>query len=484
MPGRPSRLLLRLGWPLIAASLISVLSPGGSASAQVPNINVSARSGNDAEDSIAVNPTDPSNIVAMATLPGPTVGLFEGVSFDGGLTWTRRIIGDGSDQLGAICCDQQLAWDPFGNLWMVYLFSGGNGHVPVAVSTDGGLTFRKVAEIVPIKPTGVPAPPNPGSKGNGLANKGIASADQPSISAGAHSVWVGYTVYPSTVVQASGTTVTDLGKFGDFSRPQSVHTAFGRGNFGDTAVGPSGQVMVVYQDQTNGQGGARIYTAVDADGLGPAGFSTPRFLARTRVGGFDYLPVQPDRSVDAEANLAWDRSGGPHSGRVYVIWTQEVKNESNDMDIMLQSSDDNGSTWSSATRLNDDSGGNSQVNPAIAVDQATGFVAASWYDARNDLGNGGPGDTDGIPNDDVQVWATYSTNSGASFVSNFPVSQGTSNSSQAVTGSGFNLGDYTHAAFQSGNFYPAWSDNSNSTGDNPDGTLHQLDLYTARVVIS
>ena len=31
--------------------------------------------------------------------------------------------------------------------------------------------------------------------------------------------------------------------------------------------------------------------------------------------------------------------------------------------------------------------------------------------------------------------------------------------------------------------YPAWSDNSNSTGQNPDGKLHQLDLFTAKVVI-
>ena len=48
---------------------------------------------------------------------------------------------------------------------------------------------------------------------------------------------------------------------------------------------------------------------------------------------------------------------------------------------------------------------------------------------------------------------------------------------------GFDYGDYTHAGFAGHLFYPAWSDNSNSTGDNPDGTLHQLDLYTATVII-
>ena len=151
------------------------------------------------------------------------------------------------------------------------------------------------------------------------------------------------------------------------------------------------------------------------------------------------------------------------------------------MDIMLQYSDDHGATWTSAVKLNDDQTSNSQFNPAITIDQTTGYVAVSWYDARNDLGTGGPGDTDGVPNDDVQIWATYSKDGGTTFAPNFQVSQGTSNAID--TGSFFDYGDYSHAAFQSGAFYPAWSDNSNSTRDNPDGTLHQLDLYTAKVVI-
>ena len=81
----------------------------------------------------------------------------------------------------------------------------------------------------------------------------------------------------------------------------------------------------------------------------------------------------------------------------------------------------------------------------------------------------------------MQIWATYSTDGGASFVPNLRVSLGTSNVLGAATS--FDYGDYTHAAFQSGVFYPAWSDNSNSTGENPDGTLHQLDLYIAKVAV-
>jgi hypothetical protein len=468
--------------PSVLAAIALLGSVGAPVRASVqaavpPNYDVSAMHGNEAEDAIAINPVNPSNIVAMSTLPDVPSGLFEGVSFDGGKTWTRRVIGTGKP-LGQICCDQQLAWDSFGNLWMTYLVNT-NGNVLVALSTDGGLSFTKVADIAPTTPTGSKSPK--GAAFKRLHKSGNHFADQPSISAGAGSVWVSYTSLPSTVIQAFGARVTGLGRFGSFSAPQSVPTANGRGDYGDTAVGPRGQVMVIYQDQTSGQGGARIYTALDANGLKAGGFADPRLLARTRVGGFDYIPAQPDRSVDAEASLAWDDSGSPHTGRVYAVWTQEVHNESDNMDIMFQYSDNNGVTWTPAARLNHDHTLNSQFDPSIAVDQATGDLAVSWYDCRNDLGLGGLGDTDGIPNDDAQIWATYSTNGGVAFAPNFRVSAGTSNAADAQ--SSFDYGDYTHAAFASHLFYPAWSDNSNSTGQNPDGRLHQLDLFTAKVVI-
>jgi hypothetical protein len=426
------------------------------AAAPPSNFNVTAMPGNEAENAIAVNPTNPSNVVAMSTLPDVVAGLAVGVSTDGGATWARRVIGSTTaDPLGDICCDEQLAWDRFGNLWMTYLLNS-SGDVFVALSTDGGGSFTKVADIQ------------------------TKSGDQPSIAVGPNSVWVSFTRTPGNQIQAFGAPVTGLDHFGSFTAPENVPSP-GNGDYGDTAVGPAGQVMVTYQNATNGQGGADIYTAVDPDGLGPAGFGKPNLVTHSHVGGFDFIPAQPNRSIDAEANLAWDRSGGAHNGRVYLVWTQETPNESDNTDIMLQHSDDNGATWSPAAKLNDDHTTNSQYDPAIALDQTSGALAVSWYDTRNDLGTGGSGDTDGIPNDDFQIWATDSTDGGATFAPNFQVSQGTSNAIDA--NSFFDIGDYTHAAFVSGTFWPAWSDNSNSTGDNPDGTLHQLDLYTAKVPI-
>lgn len=476
------RSALRLFGPLSLVLLVMGLLPSGSVGAAPrpipPNYDASQRPGNEAEDAIAINPTDPQNVVAMATLSDAPAGIAVDVTFDGGETWNRRVTGKGGGNLGDICCDEQLAWDRFGNLWMVYLHNVDPG-APLAVSTDGGLTFHKVIEVQPTTPHGIGKPPESGSKRKPLL--GNHFADQPSVAVGPNSVWVSFTSYPSGVVEAFGARVTGLGQWGEFTGVQHVPTAFGRGNYGDTEVGPDGQVMVIYQDQTSGQGGSHIYSALDPDGLGPKGFRVPELVARSRVGGFDYLPIQPHRSFDAEASLAWDRSGGPHTGRVYAIWVQEVKNESDNFDVMLQYSDDEGETWSRAVRLNDDGTRRSQGNPAPALDQTSGDLAISWYDARNDDGDGGPGDTDGVPNDDVQIWATYSTDGGATWAPNFRVSEGTSNARGA--NDSFDFGDYTQAAFHAGLFYPAWSDNSNSTGTNPDGRLNELDLYTARVVI-
>jgi hypothetical protein len=445
-------------WPMIVLALVVALATTGlAAAAPLPSVfDTSAMPGNEAEDAIAVNPTNTSNVVTMSTLPDVVSGLAVNVTFNGGRTWARRVIGNtNSDPLGNVCCDQQLAWDRFGNLWMTYLVNS-NFHVLVALSTDGGTSFTKVAEIAP-------------------------GGDQPSIAVGASSVWVGYATSPGKQVRAFGASVTGLGRYGSFTTPEDVPNPGGNGDYGDTAVGPNGQVMVTYQKDESGKGGTDIFTAVDPDGLGPAGFNTPVLVAHSRVGGFDPIPAQPDRTVDAEANLAWDQTGGAHNGRVYLVWTQESPNGSNNTDIELQHSDNSGATWSPAVKVNDDNTVNSQYLPAIALDQTTGNVALSWYDTRNDLGTGGSGDTDRIPNDDFQVWGTYSTNGGATFAPSFRISAGTSNAIDA--GSFFDVGDYTHAAFVGGVFWPAWSDNSNSTGTNPDGTLHQFDLYTTKIQI-
>jgi hypothetical protein len=457
---------------IIVTALVATLAGTAGASTRlrlVPgpvNVDVSQRPGNESEETVAVNPTNPKNIVIVTNVDHPAAGLFAGVSFDGGATWATRLIGN-NDNLGDACCDPSLSFDNYGNLFLTYLYNV-EIEVPIALSTDGGLHFKLIANIT--------KPPKQSLAAGGERRGLFRFVDQPTITSGHGEVWL--VVNGGGPMVATGAPVTGLGHVGNFITPEVVP---GTNNctYGDVAIGPQGQIMQVCTLTESGQGGGKLFVNVDPDGLGPAGFGTRVFVVDTHVGGFDFIPAQPDRSVDAEPGLAWDRTSGPHNGRVYLVYTLEHPNESNNMDIYVRYSDDNGATWSSPVRVNDDNTKNSQFLPKISLDPTTGNLAVVWYDSRNDLGTGGPGDTDGVPNDDAQFWGAFSTNAGQTFTPNIQISAGTSNSHDS--GNAIDYGDYTGLSFYGGIAHPAWADNSNSTGNNPDGTLHKLDIYTASV---
>ena len=458
----------------VVAATVGVAPAGGAIAAPIPaNVDVSLRRLNESEEAVAVNPTNRNNIVVFTnvghTEAGLTAGMFLAVSFDGGNTWARRLVGD-NDNLGDACCDPSLSFDEYGNLFMTYLYEVENV-VPIALSTDGGLTFNVIANVAR------PAKLN-GSKRSGDGRGLFRFVDQPTITAARGEVWVMFNA--GGPMFATGAPVTGLGHVGSFLPGEAVP---GTNNctYGDVTIGPSGEVMQVCALTESGQGGGKLYINVDPDGVGPAPFGDRIFVTETHVGGFDFIPPQPDRSVDAEPGLAWDRTGGPHHGRVYLVYTKEQSNESDDTDVYVRFSDDGGASWSPGVRVNDDATTNSQFLPKISLDPTSGKIAVIWYDSRRDLGTGGGGDTDGVPNDDAQVFGAFSSD-GVLFTANRQISAGTSNSHDS--GNGIDYGDYTGLSFFGGIAHPAWADNSNSTSTNPDGALHQLDIYTAAVPAS
>jgi serine-aspartate repeat-containing protein C/D/E len=408
-----------------------------------PNVNVTRATGNQSETTIAINPTNTLNLFASDTWANKVR-----YSTDGGATWQNSNVSAIPASIG----DVQAAWDQFGNLFFTRINT--TGTIEVARSSDGGASFKDPRTI---------------------ANS--SGADQPSIAVGpsgvagvAGSVWVSFTDGSNQLV-AAGAPVNGFDSVGAFNAPE-VAPGPG-GDFGGIAIGPAGQVMVTYQDNGSGVGPDTIKINVDPDGLGPQRFNSVVIPTTTNVGGFAPIPAQPNRTTDAEANLAWDRSGGPHNGRVYLEYVDRPNTSSADEDVFVRFSDDNGTTWSNRVRVNDDAVGNgkSQFNPAIALDQTSGFVAVTWYDTRNS----------GTANNTTQMFGTVSLDGGLAFLPNVQISAGTSNAT--LTGTGFDYGDYDTMDFTGGVFYRSWGDNSNSTGDNPNGALHGLNLYTARVTV-
>ena len=107
--------------------------------------------------------------------------------------------------------------------------------------------------------------------------------------------------------------------------------------------------------------------------------------------------VSPTFGIGPGVSVAYDTSLGaysPFSGRLYAVYTAPGTSVGDPGNIYLTYSDDNGTTWSPRTRVNDDSvfdnfteGNRTQYQPSVAVDPVTGTVVVMWYDARNDAAN-------------------------------------------------------------------------------------------------
>ena len=355
----------------------------------------------------------------------------------------------GSDGWPALGGDPTCSFDSFGNLFAAS-FNGAFSAILVRASSNAGQTFS-----------------------TSLLTISGANLDQPTIKAGPgtgtgqQSVWITY--QNGSAVVARGAAVTGFNSFGTFGAELTVPGS-SSGNFGDIAIGPNGKVAVVYETPASGAGPDTLQLGVNSSGSTAGSFILAAGSVTTQVGGFRLIPAQPSRSVDAEVGLAYDNSTGPHRGRLHMVYTDAPNTTSNDLNIFTRYSDNDGATWSSPLRVNTDAGANSQFFPKIALDPTTGNIAVVWYDCRNSAAN-----------NHVELWGTVSVNGGVSFLPEVKISAGST--SGVGLGSGNELGDYLGLDFYNNVFHPAWADDSNSTGNNPDGTAN-LDYYTAAVTLT
>ncbi len=138
---------------MVALVLGILLAPLAQASAGPRVVQVTFDSDGDAETSIAINPTNPKNVVAawITDRGEPDQTCAFGVSFNGGRAWTiGRIPGVTDDDGGVfeIATDPSVAFDKFGSVYLTCLAFdnfppavGSPGTIFVSKSVDGGLTW-------------------------------------------------------------------------------------------------------------------------------------------------------------------------------------------------------------------------------------------------------------------------------------------------------------------------------------------------------
>jgi hypothetical protein len=421
--------------------------------------------GNQVEPTIAVDPTN-LNRLFVASNNGPNSArnpLYASYSSDGGATWTSRTMGTGTglggDGLPRSFVDAQAVFDQFGNLFLTYLGTVTVNNisqttVELLVSTNGGRTFTALARM-----------------------DGPGSVDQPSLAVGpgngpgVGSVWLSW-LNANETISVRGAPVYGLGAVGTYTAIENLPGSLG-GNFGSIAVGPNGQVVANYQ--VGEVGPSTIYGNLDSDGLGPGQFGARFTITTTNVGKFMPIPAQPNRTIDAEANLAWAQAGAKR-GRLYVAYTDAPTTTSSNTTIYVRYSDDNGATWSPRVQVNHDTGATtSHFLPALALDPSTGNLAVAWLDTRTSP-TPPPAPN---PNTAAQVYVSVSDDGGATFATEILVS---SRTPMTAANGQWDFGDYFSVTYSGGNVYPAFPDNSAFLQpNNPDSSF---DIAVARVVAS
>jgi hypothetical protein len=426
------------------------------------NVNASKLTGSESTGQIAVNPTNANNLVIVSQSGDNNGALLPlSRSFDGGRSWTTALVGaqDGMN-VGNPRPDAHVAFDSFGNLYLTYMVAATSTEIRLAVlrSSDGGQSFTSLGFAV----SGSTFNPDSPWIATGVDATNPAQQD----------VWISFTDYNSRRVMIVGGSSNGLGQFSGWGSAKAVSQIFG--TFSSVAVGPKGQLVVSWQsDDSSSKVANRLMINTDLGGTGTQ-FSADQLAANTNVGGLDVIPAQPERTIDAEARLAFDLSGGSTNGRLYMVYTNEILDGTNNTDIYLKFSDNFGATWSTPVRVNDDTTTHSQFLPAIAVDQTTGYVGLSWLDARNSTDNTG-----------VQLYAAVSTDHGATVQANAKVAAGLSYQTGAdPNSSDLDFGDSGGLVFTGGKLIPVWSDNSNTTGDNPNGTGRALDIYADVITVA
>jgi hypothetical protein len=337
----------------------------------LPNVNVSQSTTVDhSEMTVSVNPTNPINLAGFTHYIVPSFNYDQIAvyySFDGGNTWGKTLIGGlgsvDSDGLGSnpsnVRFDPTIKFGANGNLYVgygAYIASAGTTTLIVAKSVDGGASFAN-SDFRRIDVAGGYGGLDKYYLGTGPAGPGAGPA-----------VYIAYD-RPGAAVYVSGS--NDGGA--TFTTP-TVVTPNGPNLYSGPAVGPNGELYVIWLSYTDGA----IDVREKPDGLFGSGNWNPIATVRhlnTILGGMS-VPPQPRRGIHNAPTIDVDRSGGPYNGRAYVTWVDRVGSSTQ---VFLNYSDDGGTTWSSiGSTGNVDNANAYAFHPWVSVDQSSGSVSVLY----------------------------------------------------------------------------------------------------------
>ena len=379
---------MHLGRLVLTAALAAAVVPAPVPTAQqAPTVRIvdvtAADARRPAEVSVAINPTNPTQVLAVLLQAGgpgePRVSNWSYTSADGGLTW-RPMRAPNPD--GRAQGDDAVVFGADGTAFHSYIsFDGIRVERPPRAwsgifvrSTTDGLTWQAPVAVVDHINTAIPFEDKPWI--------GVDRSPSSPHRGHVYVAWTRFDVYgskdPAHRSRIMFSRSRDRGR--SFSVPLEISDESGNALDSDDTVegvvpsaGPGGEVYVAWA------GPKGLYFDKSTDGGVTFGKDT---LISAMPGGWD-LPVPGIERHNGMPVTGVDLSSGPHRGTVYVNWIDE---RSGDPDVYVSASRDGGRHWEAPVRVNDDPRGSTQMFTWMAVDPVDGALNVVFHDRRDQKG--------------------------------------------------------------------------------------------------
>jgi hypothetical protein len=421
--------------------LVSGPSPFAACPFGAADANSVAYTNTELEPQVAVNPTDPANIVGAFQQDrwndGGARGQVAARSTDGGASWVRNWVPfsvcSGGDPDYARASDPWVSFDAAGRLYQISLSVDsaelGLSAVLASTSTDGGATWSDPKTIQrdenPVNFNDKESITGDWTRADTAYAAWIPGENRSIRSLSRSFAYRGQPVFSKT---------TDGGQ--TWSAPVSMagnQNVYAQGN--QIAVLPDGTLVNVFAILSKGSGiqppnANQLFMAVTRSTDGGRHWSPPIKIAPIRTALLTD-PDNPDpqslnetvRAGDYLPDIAVDHA----SGALYVVWSDGLG--TNVDNVVISKSTDGGRTWSPLKAI-DQTPGPHAFNQTVQV-AGDGTVAVLYYDFRNNTPD------PGLPTD---VWLTQSTDGGNTWEEQHVT--GPFDMKAAPVARGFFLGDY------------------------------------------
>lgn len=417
------------------------------------------------ESSIAVNPTNPQNIIASAVDYRDDSSTWVYVSSDGGKTFRSINLGKTHD-FWASSNDPSVAFSSDGTAYLVYgsFPAGGAGKngVYISISKDGGKNWQKHIPVIEHAETQTPD--------SAFEDKYYITVDNSPTSPYFHDLYI---PWKRVTARDSATEIviaksTDGGlhwstpiRVSDRLSGTSEDTTFGQ-SFPYCVTGPAGEVYLFWNHGIKHGVGFSRSTDGGATWTPPKiAANYPIFGKTTKISeGFRHT-VKGVVRAESYPSAACDITEGKYRGNLYLTYAG-----GNYPNIYFIRSTDGGDTWSDPVFVHSDTT-RDQFWQWLAIDRTTGDLGVMYFDSRDDANNLL-----------VNCYVSYSSDAGNTWIDRRAADVSSDLRLNPFGGNAF-AGDYSGCAFHDGVIYPSWVDMRNSIQN-----INNSDVFTAIIDIN